>query len=207
MAIKIAIAQAKGGSGKTTTTINLAGALVEMGKKVFVADMDIDKPDAFEWLSKNPNNAIPFSEISKRDFKSKIQSLDSEYDYIIMDTPPNLGDTAIQAISLADYLIIPMQPSGMDYGHAMDTKTLAERIGVKSKFSINRFRKGTKDSKEIVNSFINDGLKSFFTLSVDYVGAESNGMYIGDYKKGSKSHIETKNMASEVLSWINGDDK
>jgi cellulose biosynthesis protein BcsQ len=95
-----------------------------------------------------------------------------------------------------------MQPSGMDYGHAMDTQDLAKKLNIESKFSINRYRSGTKDSQEILKSFGNNGFKNYFTLLVDFVAAENHGLYIGNYKPNGKAHKEAKNFANEVIQWV-----
>lgn len=45
----IAVSNQKGGSGKTTTSVNLAGALGEMGKRVLVVDLDA-QANASTWF-------------------------------------------------------------------------------------------------------------------------------------------------------------
>ena len=41
-----------------------------------------------------------------------IRDIEINYDYIVMDCPPNLGDLVLNAIVYSDYIIIPIHPDG-----------------------------------------------------------------------------------------------
>ena len=104
MPIIIAIINRKGGVGKTATTKNLAFALSKLGKKVAVADQDNSDNLTFGVDRDN----LPFDYIkSDRSYAilSKFKELD--YDIILLDNPPTLGQEATSSLLIADYVLIP----------------------------------------------------------------------------------------------------
>ena len=42
-------------------------------------------------------------------FKNAMEDIEGEYDFVIMDLPPNMGDIVLSAIVYADYINIPVQ--------------------------------------------------------------------------------------------------
>jgi len=150
MAKKYAVMMYKGGSGKTTTAINLAASLVDMGKRVLLVDLDrqgnattgvgfilddldrtvndlfanpeLDPKDAViatdfglhvlaasRGLAKTAMNMSPGDMFLLREFLSQ---LDSDYDVVLIDTPPNEGYMTYMALAAADAVVIPVATRG-----------------------------------------------------------------------------------------------
>ena len=56
-------------------------------------------------------NAETDQNITESSLNDVLLNLDKEYDFIVIDTPPSMGKLTLQAISIADDLIVPIEPS------------------------------------------------------------------------------------------------
>lgn len=200
----IALLQQKGGSGKTTTSVNLAGGLRELGYTVVIADMDKDKPDAWSWTIKSDTMKDMAQQIDEKQAREQLSALKAQCDFVIIDTPPNFQTAALKAALLADLVVIPAAPSGMDLSGLMEAKDLALTAGRPYRLLANRVSKNTTMSKSLLNVLDEDGhaFEVAIPQSVKFVEAEAAGMYIGEYAPESDAHIQVRRLAKEIVAYF-----
>ena len=146
MAIKVAIANQKGGVGKTTAALCISDALIHCGYNTLMVDLDPQCNTTSIYKAKIEGECTaydlfvkecePQEAIQKTDFgdiiagdpaisgqeavikgqpggyfiiKEALEAIEKDYDFIIMDTPPNLGSFMLNALTAADGCIIPIR--------------------------------------------------------------------------------------------------
>jgi chromosome partitioning protein len=134
----VVLGNEKGGSGKSTTAMHVAVALMNMGQRVATVDLDsrqksfthyVDNRRAWAkrarldlrspvhfcvaqgaTLKLDENDAIEFS-----GFAEAVSSVEHTHDFVVVDTPGTDGYLTRLAHSMADTLITPLNDSFVDF--------------------------------------------------------------------------------------------
>lgn len=109
----IAIANSKGGVGKSTVAVHLATWLHAQGHRVLLADCDTQQSSSV-WI-KEACSEIPCVRLADADaILNELPALKADVDYIICDGPGSQTDTTRTMLLLADLAIVPCKASMLE---------------------------------------------------------------------------------------------
>lgn len=109
----ISIASKKGGVGKTTTAVCLAGHLSKK-HQVLLVDADTELQSSTEWLTAKEDYQWGFDHIGFEQFQQEFEKLSQKYDRIILDTKGGEDPEALVELAQnSNLLIIPTKPDGL----------------------------------------------------------------------------------------------
>lgn len=118
----ISFANPKGGAGKTTSALLLAGELAARGASVAIVDADPER-----WISQwgalpgKPNNITIIGDISEDTIVDVVEEAATEHQFVIIDLEGTASLMVANAIGMSDLVVIPTQGSSMDAKGASKT--------------------------------------------------------------------------------------
>lgn len=126
----IVVANMKGGSGKTQATVHMAW---EASKNSKVAILDLDPThQSVNWIAAAEMTDIDAVAIDLKsvDFEAYVQQVRDagEHDIVLIDTPANDMNASMEAMMVADAVVVPVGVGTSDIGMLASTERQLRRI-------------------------------------------------------------------------------
>ncbi len=205
----ISFVNQKGGVGKTTAAINLAISLKRKNYSLVFIDAD-PQGSAIQWHAIEGNTSFEILHHPSPIQATDIQQLSMNYDYVIVDAPPALGEISKAILAATDLAIIPLAPSALDVWSCWETMKMIDEIRplnpqMEVKLLINRKIPGTRigrEARETMEKFQLDVFDTELCQRVAFIDAMTYGVSVMQYAPHSKAADEIERLCEEIVPQV-----
>lgn len=196
----IVIANQKGGSGKSTSTVHLAVAAEQAGDgPVVISDTD-PQGSTVDWFNQRRQSGIDtprYAPLALANLSNKLRALkDAGASYLFIDTAPSIGSVNAELFAAADLILIPLNPTPTDLRALVKGLPTIKHSGKPFNFMLARVRPNLRNNDGVAMALEALGLVLPTRMHERVIYAES-------FAHGKTAfEIDPKGVAAQELSAI-----
>ena len=205
----VALLNQKGGVGKTTLALHLAGEWALRGRRVTLVDAD-PQGSALDWSEQRACENIPrlfgVVGLARDTLHREAPELARTADHVVIDGPPRVAGLMRSALLAADLVLIPVQPSPLDGWASAEMLALLReariyRPDIAARFVLNRCGARTLLARETAETLVDHdppALSSTIGQRIAFATAAQSGRLVCELDDDTPAAREIAALADEI---------
>jgi chromosome partitioning protein len=152
----VALAATKGGVGKTTLAAALSVRAAQDSRRVALIDADRQASLNMWWRARGEPASPALLELSCTAEGLELVIAEG-WEWVFVDTPPAIIDDIFQAVSIADFIVIPVRPSAVDLRAIDQIQEICRELGKPFAFVLNQVEQRSPLATSAAKALAADG--------------------------------------------------